>query len=50
MRYELARPPPRATQRLPLLLVGGEHLFMLGAGDELLVGDELWSYTLSRIE
>jgi hypothetical protein len=55
--YELS--PAGASGRLSLLLVGGRHLFMLapGHGDTsagpkrvLLVGDELWSYTLSRTE
>jgi hypothetical protein len=51
--YELcpAAPPGADGQctKLALLLVGGHHLFML-AGNELLVGDEPWSYTFSRIE
>jgi hypothetical protein len=52
--YELCPAAPAGADgkctKLALLLVGGHHLFMLGAGNELLVGDERWSYTLSRIE
>lgn len=47
--YEL-RAGAEGTKRLRLLLVGSRHLFMVDANDDLLVGDELWSYTLSRIE
>jgi hypothetical protein len=46
--YEIR--PSGSRQRLALLLVGGNHLFMLGPDRRLLVGDENWSYTLSRTD
>lgn len=52
--YELCpAAPPGVTgecRKLRLLLVGGRHLFMLAADNKLLVGDNYWSYTLSRTE
>ncbi len=44
--YEIR--PSGSRQWLALLLVGGKNLFMLGPDRQLLVGDENWSYTLSR--
>ena len=46
--YELR--PANGPGRLTLLLLGGRHLYMLGPGQQLLVGDEYLSYTLSRVE
>lgn len=46
--YEL-RPAGKAV-RLRMLLVGSQNLFLLGPGQQLLVGDEYLSYTLSRNE
>ncbi len=46
--YELR--PAGAAARLTFLLVGGHHLFLLGPGQQLLVGDQSLSYTLSRNE
>ena len=52
--YELCPAAPAGAtgecKSWPCCSSAGSHLFMLGADDELLVGDELWSYTLSRIE
>ena len=44
--YEIR--PFGSRQWLALLLMGGQHLFLLGPDRQLLVGDENWSYTLSR--
>jgi len=46
--YEIR--PSGSRQRLALLLVGGKNLFILGPARQLLVGDENWSYTLSRTD
>lgn len=42
--------PKGGEDELALLLLGGRHLFILGAGSELLGGNGLWSYTLSRTD
>lgn len=46
--YEIR--PSGSRQWLALLLVGGNNLFILGEDRQLLVGDENWSYTLSRTD
>ena len=46
--YEIR--PSGSGRSLAMLLLGGRNLFMLGPDRQLLVGDENWSYTLSRTD